>query len=655
MSSKYFKFSVITVCKNAEKLIEETLLSVCKQSVFNNQKHNVSLQYIIIDGGSDDKTNYLIKTIIKKYENFKNFDFTHIIETDEGLYDGLSKGLKLTNGDVTSYINAGDFYNSTAFEIVYSILTENKDIKWLTGGKFLYNDKSHVTSFSIPYKYRPELIKTGFYGKYLPFIQQESTFWKTEISSLIDINQLKKLKLSGDLFLWHCFSKKHEIYIVNSYLCGFKFHENQLTFKSSNSTKEYILESKKFCENSKFYHFLLLLIDLPFWVIFKYYSKLGSIFNRNQIDFDRKKNSWISKKNLNKDYIYCWACDFNINRGEGILAFKFINKIIKKNYIAQIKSPRRNENIILSNQNISNDNFLVELNKLNLNFYEKYITPFKGILFLNYHNLIGNKTCYLNFLPLWNFFIFLFLPKKTLLGPITGSLFTGKVENIETFLRKFVMPTLFKISLKICEIKNIKAIFSTENLKKFVEENSKQKFYYNIAFSSDLNKKNILIKDFEKRKFDFCLYYRKHPNKNNFFLISLIKLLSVNFKIVVIGDDPKLNSNNIIYSGMSTRDKIEEIYSDSKYAIASGENFMSFFVYDCLTHGVRIFYNMKSIVPEILKNKDSIYKLDYSNLNDSVNKINNIVNQNINNIGQDDFIKNQFDIEFDNYLKNLEL
>ena len=32
----------------------------------------------------------------------------------------------------------------------------------------------------------------------------------------------------------------------------------------------------------------------------------------------------------------------------------------------------------------------------------------------------GNKICYINYLPIWNFLIFVVLPKKTILGPITG-------------------------------------------------------------------------------------------------------------------------------------------------------------------------------------------------------------------------------------------
>ena len=49
--------SVITVVKNSEKTIEETILSVLNQSYKN-------IEYLIIDGGSTDST----IPIIKKYQ-----------------------------------------------------------------------------------------------------------------------------------------------------------------------------------------------------------------------------------------------------------------------------------------------------------------------------------------------------------------------------------------------------------------------------------------------------------------------------------------------------------------------------------------------------------------------------------------------------------
>jgi glycosyltransferase involved in cell wall biosynthesis len=86
--------SIITVVYNSEQFIEKTIQSIIRQSYPN-------IEYIIIDGGSTDKT----LEIIKKYE--KNIS-KWISEKDNGLYDAMNKGLIMANGKYVWFINSGD-------------------------------------------------------------------------------------------------------------------------------------------------------------------------------------------------------------------------------------------------------------------------------------------------------------------------------------------------------------------------------------------------------------------------------------------------------------------------------------------------------------------------------------------------------------------
>ena len=88
------KVSVITVCFNSEKTIEDTLKSVAAQTYQN-------IEYIVIDGASSDSTN----EVIEKYIDLVS---VHVSEKDNGLYDAMNKGIQLATGDIVGIINSDD-------------------------------------------------------------------------------------------------------------------------------------------------------------------------------------------------------------------------------------------------------------------------------------------------------------------------------------------------------------------------------------------------------------------------------------------------------------------------------------------------------------------------------------------------------------------
>jgi len=110
------KISVITVCKNAENTIEETLKSVCKQTYPN-------IEYIIKDGISTDST----LNIVKKYERY----ISHIISgQDKSIFDAMNIALRYASGDYVFFLNADDqFFSSNTIRSVAGALQEtNADI-----------------------------------------------------------------------------------------------------------------------------------------------------------------------------------------------------------------------------------------------------------------------------------------------------------------------------------------------------------------------------------------------------------------------------------------------------------------------------------------------------------------------------------------------
>ena len=111
------KITVITVCYNAEKVIEETIKSVVEQSYKD-------IEYIIVDGNSRDGT----MDIVKKYA--VNDGIRYISEPDHGIYDAMNKGIALATGDYLQFLNAGDVFvnNSVVASVVTKITEDPADI-----------------------------------------------------------------------------------------------------------------------------------------------------------------------------------------------------------------------------------------------------------------------------------------------------------------------------------------------------------------------------------------------------------------------------------------------------------------------------------------------------------------------------------------------
>ncbi len=127
--------SVVTVVRNGEKYIEQTI-----QSVINQSYHNV--EYIIVDGVSSDKT----LEIVKKYED--KIDYW-LSEPDKGLSDVMNKGVELTTGKYISHLHADDFFlNPGLVEAIVEKIIANPS-NWYTGSNLIVDYNGAIMDSSI--------------------------------------------------------------------------------------------------------------------------------------------------------------------------------------------------------------------------------------------------------------------------------------------------------------------------------------------------------------------------------------------------------------------------------------------------------------------------------------------------------------------------
>lgn len=259
------RISIITPVFNRVEMLEQTILSVLGQDYPN-------LEYIIIDGGSTDGT----VDIIRKYADQLTY---WVSEQDNGMYDAIVKGVAHATGEVIAWINSDDMYHQGALHIVGQIFAQCNDVQWLTGVPTMYNAEGLCTKVFSAQFWSWQRFQNGDFR----WIQQESTFWRRSLWSMVGGLDLK-YKLAADFELWCKMFQFADLYSVNTVLGGFRLHGEQL---SIGQNVRYEDDVKSICacyglryKYSMLYQFMKLILHNR-----KY----------NIVNYDFNTNKWIAR------------------------------------------------------------------------------------------------------------------------------------------------------------------------------------------------------------------------------------------------------------------------------------------------------------------------------------------------------------------------
>ncbi len=114
------KFSIITIAYNSEKTIGRAIQSVLDQVV-------PPYEYLIIDGNSQDDTVSVAESYRDAFES-KGIQYIIKSEPDNGIYDAMNKGIKLSQGDVVGMINSDDWYEPNAIQVMNEVFEANPSL-----------------------------------------------------------------------------------------------------------------------------------------------------------------------------------------------------------------------------------------------------------------------------------------------------------------------------------------------------------------------------------------------------------------------------------------------------------------------------------------------------------------------------------------------
>ena len=216
--------SIVTVTYNAVQHLPDTLKTIRAQDYPN-------VEWIVIDGGSKDGTTDFLCA------NEDVIDYW-VSEPDRGMYDALAKGFERANGEILCWLNAGDMFLLGALSTVAEVFQARPETNWITGIHFWHLPGCRIIGCYIPPGYSSDLIGCGAYGKSLPYIQQESTFFRRSMLNGVNMERFREFKLAGDLYLWFRFSKQDRLTLVCAGLGSFCIQEGQLSEDKESYWKE---------------------------------------------------------------------------------------------------------------------------------------------------------------------------------------------------------------------------------------------------------------------------------------------------------------------------------------------------------------------------------------------------------------------------------
>ena len=207
------KISIITPSFNQAEFLEETIDSVLSQDYKN-------LEYIIIDGGSNDES----IDIIKKHEKYLTY---WVSEPDGGQSEAINKGLRLITGGICNWLCSDDTLTKNSLKsIAYNFNITNFDV--YIGGHNIIGHNSEIKRIckGRPLKDSPELSVV-----YTP-MTQPCTFFKAEFFK--EFGYLSKsLHYLMDFEIWLkyllCYGQEKIIEERTNTIANYRLHNSSKT------------------------------------------------------------------------------------------------------------------------------------------------------------------------------------------------------------------------------------------------------------------------------------------------------------------------------------------------------------------------------------------------------------------------------------------
>ncbi len=217
--------SIITPSYNQAEFVEETLFSVL------SQEGDFYLDYLVIDGGSSDRSPRIIKAFAEQVENGEwqglcmGLNFRWVSERDHGQTDALKKGFDLAEGDILAWLNSDDVYLPGTLQAAADFFKDNPDVALLYGDAQYCDVAGNVIG-----RYPTEEFDFAKLAWFNFFCQPSTFFTKQSFEAVGGLDTYLQFAMDYDLFirLGRSFETRHQPRVFAKY----RLHEEAKTMRN---------------------------------------------------------------------------------------------------------------------------------------------------------------------------------------------------------------------------------------------------------------------------------------------------------------------------------------------------------------------------------------------------------------------------------------
>jgi glycosyltransferase involved in cell wall biosynthesis len=258
--------TIVTPSYNQGEFIEETIRSILLQ------KGNFYIDYIIMDGGSEDESVEIIKKYelllaencgiiekdglkwyVKKDTGFPwnqclGISCRWISEKDNGQVHALKKGFRMARGDIFGWLNSDDIYvNPEALQQVCTYFDHDPDLELLLGdGPFISKTGEKLKLHHVDRVNLKELIYLDYH------ILQPSAFFRKNIYDEVLLDERLICTFDANFFIGMLYNGVN-YQKVNDIFSAFRLYEETKTLKFTKIRHKELLQiARRYSQNRYF-------------------------------------------------------------------------------------------------------------------------------------------------------------------------------------------------------------------------------------------------------------------------------------------------------------------------------------------------------------------------------------------------------------------